>query len=88
MASALFRHGLSTSASCSKACGHGSTSTSRRSVEQLKGSLSQANVADPLAFARANDMQMLVNFTSLYDWREIQGASRPEGRATISPAAP
>ena len=44
------------------------------SVEQLKGSVSQANVADPLAFARSNYMQMLVNFTSPYDWREIPGS--------------
>ena len=34
------------------------------SVEQLKGSVSQANVADPLAFARANYMRMLVDFTA------------------------
>ncbi len=41
------------------------------SVEQMKGSVSQVNVADPVAFARSNYMQMLVNFTSPYDWREI-----------------
>jgi dihydroorotate dehydrogenase (fumarate) len=41
------------------------------SVEQMKGSVSQINVADPVAFARSNYMQMLVNFTSPYDWREI-----------------
>jgi len=44
------------------------------SVEQAKGSVSQANVADPMVFARSNYMQMLVNFTSPYDWREIPGS--------------
>ena len=36
--------------------------------------MSQVNVADPVAFARSNYMQMLVNFTSPYDWREIPGS--------------
>jgi dihydroorotate dehydrogenase (fumarate) len=44
------------------------------SVEPLKGSVSQATAADPSAFARSNYMQMLVNFTSPYDWREIPGS--------------
>lgn len=44
------------------------------SVEQLKGSASQANVADPFAYARSNYVQMLVNYTSPYDWREIPGS--------------
>ena len=44
------------------------------SVEQAKGSVSQANVADPVAFARSNYMQMLVSFSSPYDWREIPGS--------------
>lgn len=43
------------------------------SLEQAKGSVSQANVADPVAYARSNYMQMLVSFTSPYDWREIPG---------------
>jgi hypothetical protein len=73
-ASALFRHGPSVWAWCSKACGRGWTSTSTRASTSSKGSVSQANVADPLAFARSNDMQMLVNFTSPYDWREIPGS--------------
>ncbi|HSD49386.1 MAG TPA: dihydroorotate dehydrogenase-like protein [Actinomycetota bacterium] len=44
------------------------------SVEQAKGSVSQRNVAQPASFARSNYMQMLVNFTSDYDWREIPGS--------------
>jgi hypothetical protein len=35
----------------------------------MKGSVSQVNVADPVAFTRSNYMQMLVSFTSPYDWR-------------------
>jgi len=31
-------------------------------------------VEDPVAFARSNYMQMLVNYTSPYDWREIPGS--------------
>ena len=46
------------------------------SVEQMKGSVSQINVADPVAFARSNYMHMLVSFTSPYDWREIPGSVR------------
>jgi len=44
------------------------------SVAQARGSVSQRNVADPVAFARANYMNMLVNYTSPYDWREIPGS--------------
>ncbi len=44
------------------------------SVEQAKGSVSQANVADPVAFARANYMEMLVSYSSPYDWRGIPGS--------------
>jgi dihydroorotate dehydrogenase (fumarate) len=44
------------------------------SVEQMRGSVSQRSVKDPVAFARSNYMQMLVNYTSPYDWREIPGS--------------
>jgi hypothetical protein len=36
--------------------------------------VSQRSVKDPVAFARSNYMQMLVNYTSPYDWREIPGS--------------
>jgi dihydroorotate dehydrogenase (fumarate) len=39
------------------------------SVEQLKGSMSQANIANPVAFARANYAQLVTSFVSPYDWR-------------------
>jgi dihydroorotate dehydrogenase (fumarate) len=36
------------------------------SVAQLKGSVSQRNVADPAAFERANYMAALIGFTSSF----------------------
>ena len=39
------------------------------SVEQLRGSMSQANIANPVAFARANYAQLVTSFVSPYDWR-------------------
>jgi len=74
MASALFRHGpehlrvvLDGITTWLDAHGYAS-------VEQMKGSMSQRSVEDPIAFARSNYMQMLVNYTSPYDWREIPGS--------------
>jgi dihydroorotate dehydrogenase (fumarate) len=74
MASALFRHGpehLTTMREGIVAWleEHGYTS-----VEQMKGSVSEQNVKDPIAFSRSNYMKMLVDFTSPYDWREIPGS--------------
>ena len=39
------------------------------SVEQLRGSMSQANIPNPVAFARANYAQLVTSFVSPYDWR-------------------
>jgi dihydroorotate dehydrogenase (fumarate) len=39
------------------------------SVEQMRGSLSQINVAEPAAFERANYMRMLSSFAPDYLWR-------------------
>lgn len=47
------------------------------SVEQLRGSMSMAKVANPVAYARANYARLVTSFVSPYDWR---GAS-PEPRA-------
>jgi dihydroorotate dehydrogenase (fumarate) len=74
MASALFRHGPEHLGVVLEGVGTWLDEHEYESIEQLKGSVSQANVADPLAFARSNYMQMLVNFTSPYDWREIPGS--------------
>jgi len=39
------------------------------SVDQLRGSMSQANIANPVAFARANYAHLVTSFVSPYDWR-------------------
>lgn len=44
------------------------------SVEQMKGSVSQAACADPMAFERSNYMQALVRYTSPFDWRGSPGS--------------
>ncbi|HEY7658967.1 MAG TPA: dihydroorotate dehydrogenase-like protein [Actinomycetota bacterium] len=45
------------------------------SVEQAKGSMSQRNVANPIAFERSNYAQAVTSFVSPYDWRM---ASEPQ----------
>jgi dihydroorotate dehydrogenase (fumarate) len=74
MASALFRHGPE---HLGVVLGGIETWLDERgyaSVEQMRGSMSRRSVEDPVAFARSNYMQMLVNYTSPYDWREIPGS--------------
>jgi dihydroorotate dehydrogenase (fumarate) len=39
------------------------------SVSQLRGSMSQSNIPNPVAFARANYAQLVTSFVSPYDWR-------------------
>jgi dihydroorotate dehydrogenase (fumarate) len=48
------------------------------SVGQLRGSMSMANVPNPVAFARANYARLVTSFVSPYDWRgaEVQGELR------------
>jgi dihydroorotate dehydrogenase (fumarate) len=43
------------------------------SVDQLRGSMSQANIPNPIAFARANYAQLVTSFVSPYDWRMTAG---------------
>ncbi len=74
MASALFQNGPEHLATVLTGLREWLDEYGYLSVEQLKGSVSQANVADPSAFARANYMRMLVNYSSPYDWREIPGS--------------
>jgi len=74
MASALFQHGPEHLANVLGGIRDWLDEFGYLSVEQLKGSVSQANVADPSAFARSNYMRMLVNYSSPYDWREIPGS--------------
>ena len=71
MASSLFRHGPEHLEAVLEGIRSWLDDHEYASVEQLKGSVSQANVADPAAFARANYMQMLVEYSSPYDWREM-----------------
>ncbi len=74
MASALFLNGPEHVATVLEGLERWLDDHEYESVEQMKGSMSQQNVPDPVAFARSNYMQMLVNFTSPYDWREIPGS--------------
>jgi dihydroorotate dehydrogenase (fumarate) len=74
MASALFRHGPEHLRTVLEGVRTWLEEHEYASVDQLRGSVSQANVADPVAYARSNYMQMLVSFTSPYDWREIPGS--------------
>jgi dihydroorotate dehydrogenase (fumarate) len=74
MASALFRHGPEHVATVLEGVRTWLEEHGYASVEQAKGSVSQTNVPDPAAFARANYMQMLVSYTSPYDWREVPGS--------------
>ncbi len=74
MASALFRNGPEHVRAVIEGIAVWLEEHEYASVRQAKGSVSQVNVADPDAFARSNYMQMLVNFTSPYDWREIPGS--------------
>ena len=74
MASALFRMGPEHVTAVVDGIGSWLDEHEYHSVEQAKGSVAQVNVANPAAFARSNYMQMLVNFTSEFDWREIPGS--------------
>ncbi len=74
MASALFRRGPEHVATVIEGIRAWLEEHEYASVEQAKGSVSQRNVADPSSFARSNYMQMLVSFTSEFDWREIPGS--------------
>jgi dihydroorotate dehydrogenase (fumarate) len=74
MASALFRHGPEHLTTVLEDVRTWLEEHEYDSVEQLRGSASQANVADPVAYARSNYVQMLVNFSSPYDWREVPGS--------------
>jgi dihydroorotate dehydrogenase (fumarate) len=76
MASALFRNGPEHVASVLAGIERWLDEREYASVEQAKGSVSQANVADPMAYARSNYMQMIVSYTSPYDWRQSPAEPR------------
>jgi dihydroorotate dehydrogenase (fumarate) len=74
IASALFRHGPEHVATVRDGIAAWLDERGYSSLAQMKGSLSDRNVEDPVAYSRANYMKMLVDFTSPYDWREIPGS--------------
>ena len=74
MASALFQHGPEHLSTMRDGIAAWLQDHEYESLEQMKGSVSERNVQDPVAFSRANYMRMLVDFTSQYDWREIPGS--------------
>ncbi len=69
MASALFKHGPEHVTTVLDGIRTWLDEHEYESVEQAKGSVSQAACADPVAFERSNYMRAVVNYTSVYDWR-------------------
>ena len=76
MASALFRHGPEHVRAVIDGMTAWLEEHEYHSVQQAKGSLAQINVPDPAAYARANYMEMLVRFTSPFDWRAAPSEPR------------
>jgi dihydroorotate dehydrogenase (fumarate) len=74
MASALFRHGPEHLGKVLRDLEAWLDERGYASIEQLKGSLSQANVEDPIAYGRSNYVRMLVSYVSPYDWRGRPGS--------------
>ncbi len=69
MASALLHHGPEHVAVVLRELEAWMDEREYTSVEQLRGSMSQANIDNPVAFARANYAQLVTSFVSPYDWR-------------------
>ena len=74
MASALFRHGPEHLGTVLEGIGRWLAEREYASIEQMKGSVSQAACEDPVAFERANYMEALASYTSPYDWRGVPGS--------------
>ena len=69
MASALFRQGPEHLRDVLEGVGRWLEEREYSSVEEARGSLSQAASPDPAAFERSNYMRAVVSFTSPFDWR-------------------
>lgn len=69
MASALFRHGPEHLTAVLEGVREWFDEHDYASVEEARGSCSQASSPDPAAFERSNYMRAVVSFTSPYDWR-------------------
>ncbi len=74
MASALFKHGPEHLGAVLEGVRRWLEDHEYESVEQMKGSMSHARTADPVAFERANYMQALTTYVSPYDWRMTPGS--------------
>jgi dihydroorotate dehydrogenase (fumarate) len=69
MASALFEHGPRRLAEVLDGIRTWLEEREYVSLEQARGSVSQASCPDPDAFERSNYMKAVVNYSSPYDWR-------------------
>jgi dihydroorotate dehydrogenase (fumarate) len=76
MASALFKHGPEHLSTVLDGIRTWLDEHEYESVEQAKGSVSQAACPDPVAFERSNYMRAVVNYTSQYDWRAASSEPR------------
>jgi dihydroorotate dehydrogenase (fumarate) len=76
MASALFKHGPERLAEVLRGVRAWLEEREYVSLEQAKGSVSQASCPDPDAFERSNYMKAVVNYSSPYDWRSSAAEPR------------
>jgi dihydroorotate dehydrogenase (fumarate) len=75
LASALLHHGPGHVATVLDGVASWMSERGYGSVGELRGSMSQANVPNPVAFTRANYAKLVTSFVSPYDWR----MAHPEG---------
>jgi dihydroorotate dehydrogenase (fumarate) len=76
MASAMFKHGPGHLTTVMDGIRTWLDEHEYESVEQAKGSVSQAACPDPVAFERSNYMRAVVNYTSPYGWRAASSEPR------------
>jgi dihydroorotate dehydrogenase (fumarate) len=69
LASALLLHGPEHVKSVLEGVEAWMTERGYDSVDEFRGSMSQGNVPNPVAFARANYARLVTSFVSPYDWR-------------------
>jgi dihydroorotate dehydrogenase (fumarate) len=69
LASALLLHGPAHIATILEGVESWMTDRGYASVDELRGSMSQEHVPNPVAFARANYARLVTSFVSPYDWR-------------------
>jgi dihydroorotate dehydrogenase (fumarate) len=69
IASALLLHGPGHLATVLEGVESWMSERGYASVDELRGSMSQEHVPNPVAFARANYARLVTSFVSPYDWR-------------------